>query len=169
MLSAAGWPLLQLPTAQAGWRNIPNPSQQEVFHDYLGHPVRWCAWRRRHVVQISCCLVHSRNEMNQNAHSANSVIWWELDELSSHLQIWRDFDKEEQRILRSPWADFQISRNTLIQCVIHAFSSSLSPLFDCTPSRSCIVRARMNIAARAINYIVKPSNFDLYVYCWIST
>ena len=32
---AAGWPLLQLATAQAGWRNIPNWSQQEVLQILL--------------------------------------------------------------------------------------------------------------------------------------
>ena len=36
---AAGGPLLQLHTAREGWRNIPNLSQQEVYHDHLGHPV----------------------------------------------------------------------------------------------------------------------------------
>ena len=36
---AAGGPLLWLPTAQAGWRNIPNPSQHEVFTEQMCHPV----------------------------------------------------------------------------------------------------------------------------------
>ena len=36
---ALGGPLLQLPTAQAGWRNIPNPSQREVFTKQMCHPV----------------------------------------------------------------------------------------------------------------------------------
>ena len=36
---AAGWPLLQLATAQAGQRNIPNWSQQEVLQILLCHPV----------------------------------------------------------------------------------------------------------------------------------
>ena len=36
---AAGVPLLQLPTAQAGWQNVPNPSQQEVFTILMAHPV----------------------------------------------------------------------------------------------------------------------------------
>ena len=35
---AAGGPLLQLPTAQAGCRNHPNLSQREVFTDLTGHP-----------------------------------------------------------------------------------------------------------------------------------
>ena len=30
---------LLLPTAQAGWRNIPNPSQQEVVTEETCHPV----------------------------------------------------------------------------------------------------------------------------------
>ena len=38
-LLAAGGPLLQLPTAQAGWRNYPNLSQQEVVTTQNGHPV----------------------------------------------------------------------------------------------------------------------------------
>ena len=36
---AAGGPLLLLPTAQAGWQNIPNPSQLEVLTILMGHPV----------------------------------------------------------------------------------------------------------------------------------
>ena len=28
-----------LPAAQAVWRNIPNPSQQEVLTDQMGHPI----------------------------------------------------------------------------------------------------------------------------------
>ena len=40
---AAGWPLLLLPTAQAGWRNIPNPSQLEleVLTILMGHPAHY--------------------------------------------------------------------------------------------------------------------------------
>ena len=30
---------MQLPTAQAGWRNIQNLSQQEVYTILIGHPV----------------------------------------------------------------------------------------------------------------------------------
>ena len=36
---AAGGLLLQLPTAQAGCRDIPNLRPQEVFTVLLGHPV----------------------------------------------------------------------------------------------------------------------------------
>ena len=36
---AAGGPLLQQPTAQAGWRNIPNLSQWEVFINNTDHPL----------------------------------------------------------------------------------------------------------------------------------
>ena len=35
---ADGGPLLWLPTAQAGWQNIPNQNQQEVVTDQMGHP-----------------------------------------------------------------------------------------------------------------------------------
>ena len=38
-LLAAGGPLLQLPTAQANFRNIPNPSQREVVTVQNCHPV----------------------------------------------------------------------------------------------------------------------------------
>ena len=37
---AAGGPLLQLPTARTGWRNIPNPSQWKVLTILMGHPVQ---------------------------------------------------------------------------------------------------------------------------------
>ena len=36
---SAGGPLLLLPTAQAGWRNIPNPSKGEVVTKQRCHPV----------------------------------------------------------------------------------------------------------------------------------
>ena len=36
---AAGGPVLQLPTARAGWRNIPNPSQWKVLATLIGHPL----------------------------------------------------------------------------------------------------------------------------------
>ena len=36
---AAGGPLLQQPTAQADWRNIPNLSQREIFTCLICHPV----------------------------------------------------------------------------------------------------------------------------------
>ena len=36
---AAGGPLLHLPTARAGWRNIPNPSQGVVLTILMGHSV----------------------------------------------------------------------------------------------------------------------------------
>ena len=36
---AADWLLLYLPAAQAGWRNIQNQSQQEVFTIVNGHPL----------------------------------------------------------------------------------------------------------------------------------
>ena len=36
---AVDGPLLQLPTARAGWRNIPNPSQQDVTTILMGHLV----------------------------------------------------------------------------------------------------------------------------------
>ena len=40
-LSAGGGPLLQLPTAQAGWYNIPNQIHQGVItiSDKMGHAV----------------------------------------------------------------------------------------------------------------------------------
>ena len=37
---ATSGPLLQLPTAQAAWRNIPNLSQQDVFTVLNSHPVK---------------------------------------------------------------------------------------------------------------------------------
>ena len=36
---AAGGPVLQLPTAQAGWGNIPNLSQWEALTILMGHSV----------------------------------------------------------------------------------------------------------------------------------
>ena len=38
-LSSSWGLLLQPPTAQAGWQNIQNPSQREVFTILMGHPV----------------------------------------------------------------------------------------------------------------------------------
>ena len=38
-LPAAGLPLLLLPTAQAGWQNIPHLSKREIFTILNGHPV----------------------------------------------------------------------------------------------------------------------------------
>ena len=40
MVLAASGPLLQLPTAQTGWWNIPNPSQQKDVTRQNGHPVQ---------------------------------------------------------------------------------------------------------------------------------
>ena len=37
---AAGGPLLQLPSSQAGWWNIQNLSQREVLTILMGHPVK---------------------------------------------------------------------------------------------------------------------------------
>ena len=34
---AAGGPVLQVPTAWAGWRNIPNPRQREILTTRIGH------------------------------------------------------------------------------------------------------------------------------------
>ena len=41
VLAACGH-LLYLPTAQAGWRNIPNLSQRDIFTILMGHPVPAC-------------------------------------------------------------------------------------------------------------------------------
>ena len=39
---------MQLPTAQAGWRNISNPSQQEVFTQQMCYPVKCLLHPTRH-------------------------------------------------------------------------------------------------------------------------
>ena len=50
---AAGGSLLQLPTAQAGWRDIPNPSQWEVVTKQMCHPVqRWIFYEG---IDLSAC------------------------------------------------------------------------------------------------------------------
>ena len=42
---ASFWPLLRLPTAQAGWWNIPNLSQREVFTILTCHPALPCGFK----------------------------------------------------------------------------------------------------------------------------